>query len=659
MKRLIIFVLLFSTISPILLGIDKNNIPLLRWMGPEGSKPEGFRDYTLAHPYSEFSWDLHSIASGRKKGATVAILVEKTLEQPLEDAVYLLTANLSAQGYTVQTYTVSGGTPEDLKTFLQGLYTSDSIQGAFFIGDLPVAWFQVEDDFGTYGYAEWPIDLFFMDLNGEWLDTLQYDGATGSLVSGSDSIYDTHTGEINPEIFIGRLVVANIGEDTLLIQNYLRKDNAYRRGEIALLPKALVYVDDDWVAWADYWASNVALLYSDTTVVSDSNTTTAGDYEDRLYLDWAWTSVFAHSWPGGHAFYYNDHANYDYYYADQYTSQNPPCNFYNFFSCSFARYTTTGYGAGRAVLTDSFGVGGVGSTKTGSMLDFEYFYEPLSHGKTLGEAFKDWFTYITEDGVTALELSWHYGMTLIGDPFLIPTGHSAVAPICTLIVENACGASGEQGITVPVSLNNTVPISSVEFCIHFDDTILTPSNITTTPRSSSLAIDYTMGSDTIWVNLSSPSNAILPDTGAIIEVEFDVSSNLTYGDSTSLWLTRCRGQASTGELVYFDRQQGWFFLMEGIANPQIEEQHSYLCPVVSICSDHIRFSWRIDTSTRVKLQIYDASGRLISKILDSYQVPGVYSAVWNTNADNVPSGVYFYRLTTHTHAWTGKIVLIK
>ena len=77
------------------------------------------------------------------------------------------------------------------------------------------------------------------------------------------------------------------------------------------------------------------------------------------------------------------------------------------------------------MFTDGYGLGEIGSTKTGSMLDFEYFYEPLGEGSTLGEAFRDWFTFITENGVTFDELCWHYGMALLGDPFLKPTGHES------------------------------------------------------------------------------------------------------------------------------------------------------------------------------------------------------------------------------------------
>ena len=59
------------------------------------------------------------------------------------------------------------------------------------------------------------------------------------------------------------------------------------------------------------------------------------------------------------------------------------------------------------------------------MLDFNYFYRPLGEGKKLGEAFKYWFACIYDSvGMSYDRLCWHYGMTLLADPFLIPLGHN-------------------------------------------------------------------------------------------------------------------------------------------------------------------------------------------------------------------------------------------
>ena len=58
-------------------------------------------------------------------------------------------------------------------------------------------------------------------------------------------------------------------------------------------------------------------------------------------------------------------------------------------------------------------------TKTGSMLDFQYFYEPFGAGATIGSAMMQWFTDIIYDtNYEDWQICWHYGMSLIGDPTL-------------------------------------------------------------------------------------------------------------------------------------------------------------------------------------------------------------------------------------------------
>ncbi len=407
-KTLVLLILTF------VLSIGQSDIPILKWAGPPDSKPETYEQWITSHPYTEFSYTLENVTYGDQAGS-VAILIEQSIASALNSELNQLTNNLQSEGYTVYSYQITGGTPETLRTMLQNLYNNNSIEGALLIGNLPIAWFEVADDFGS-GYADFPIDLFYMDLNGTWLDTMN----TGN------GKYDGHTGSVHPDIYIGRLYPSGLGNDTLLLKNYFSKNNSYRHDTLLLTQRALVFVDDDWIPWAGQWAGDVSLLYSDTMNYWNAETTRATIYRRNLDTIQAWVSVFAHSWPGAHQFAYNNGGSHDYYYSYEYTNQDPPTNFYNFFACSFSRYTTSGNCGGNRVVFDSTsGIGSIGSTKTGSMLDFNYFYRPLGQGKNLGEAFKYWFACIYDSvGMTYDRLCWHYGMTLLADPFLIPLGHN-------------------------------------------------------------------------------------------------------------------------------------------------------------------------------------------------------------------------------------------
>ncbi len=66
------------------------------------------------------------------------------------------------------------------------------------------------------------------------------------------------------------------------------------------------------------------------------------------------------------------------------------------------------------------GLGAIGSAKTGSMLEFDDYYQPLADGKPLALAFRDWFCVRAADSMEVWERSWFYGMALIGDGLLRP-----------------------------------------------------------------------------------------------------------------------------------------------------------------------------------------------------------------------------------------------
>jgi len=443
MRRIIFLTCLLLPLT--LSGQD--GVTLLRWAGPPGSRPGTYEEWISEHPYAPFGYTVGSIRYGDGRSGSVAILTESDLALHLTAELSQFTSDLQNEGYTVFCYSVTGGTPETLRTFLQQIYDADSIEGALFIGDLPVPWFEVYDFGGSL--AEFPIDLFYMDLNGEWLDT----------INAGNGRYDGHVGEMKPEIYIGRITPNGTGVDTLVLRNYFFKNHNYRTEQLNLPKRALVFVDDDWVPWAWQWAYDVSRLFTDTTNYWDPETTRASLYRTRLDTTQTWVSVFAHSSPAVHQFYYNNYTQSDQYYASEYSTQNPPASFYNFFACSFCRYTQYGYGGGRAILNESYGLGAIGSTKTGSMLDFNYFYGPLGQESTIGQAYKHWFDCIYDSvGMSFDRLCWHYGMTLLGDPFLKPVGHS------TGVAESpASSPSGNE-----LSIKNNVAHRHVNMVLHLE-----------------------------------------------------------------------------------------------------------------------------------------------------------------------------------------------
>jgi hypothetical protein len=69
------------------------------------------------------------------------------------------------------------------------------------------------------------------------------------------------------------------------------------------------------------------------------------------------------------------------------------------------------------------------------------------------------------------------------------------------------------------------------------------------------------------------------------------------------------------------------------------------------------FSFAIPVQTDVKLTVYDAAGRLVTRLVDDTRVPGIYQVPWTGNG--LASGVYFARLRAGAFTKTQRMLLLK
>ena len=60
---------------------------------------------------------------------------------------------------------------------------------------------------------------------------------------------------------------------------------------------------------------------------------------------------------------------------------------------------------------------------------------------------------------------------------------------------------------------------------------------------------------------------------------------------------------------------------------------------------------------QVKLVVYDALGKAVAELVNGTLNAGVHKI--NFNAVNLPSGLYFYKLTAAGRSWTKKMVLMQ
>ena len=70
---------------------------------------------------------------------------------------------------------------------------------------------------------------------------------------------------------------------------------------------------------------------------------------------------------------------------------------------------------------------------------------------------------------------------------------------------------------------------------------------------------------------------------------------------------------------------------------------------------NIEFS--VPQSSDVKLVVYNQLGETVATLVNEHLSAGSYKADWN--AEDLPSGIYFYRITAGDFSKTMKLMLIK
>ncbi|MDD3739062.1 MAG: hypothetical protein PHP31_07190 [Lentimicrobiaceae bacterium] len=316
--------------------------------------------------------------------------------------------------------TVTGGTPEDIKNVI--ISDSTYLKGVVFIGDIPAAYYEVDHDHPPrYLYSYWQCELFYMDLDGVWEDT---DG---------NNIYDSHTGNVAPEIFVGRISTAHMDQNFTEkegLENYLDKLHNFYMGNVQINNKyALAYTDTDW-ANSFAMCNHIGNLYG-TGYYHNFNAINNPNHGKTDYLEklgdttYEFIQLAAHSAYDHHAIV---HGNSNHNVIPENVVNTPPQAIaYNLFCCSACQWpiynpnpnnrklhigTSYIYNSSPRALTV------VGSTKTGSMLGYKnVFYQNLNSKKVIGESFLEWWKLFGNNHYHELVI-WYYGMCILGDPMI-------------------------------------------------------------------------------------------------------------------------------------------------------------------------------------------------------------------------------------------------
>ncbi len=328
---------------------------------------------------------------------SIVILIDSEIASRLDDEINLLKSDLEKENYQVVVKSSTYETPEDVRTYLQELYTSSTtpLIGAILMGEIPLAkqYFKMtytNPDLSPTNHLGYSTQ-FYADLDGIFYkDNPEFPDA-----------YATHQGDSLSEIWVSLLPYYQSTSNTIeKIRSYLNKNHAYRNGELFVQEGFLVIDEhknaesqeqyDEMIqklksgtySWDPFteWG-NVGLFINNTIGQPDAEYA----YEHELHSDqYTFAALLAHGNP-----FSNGHLSI----ADVRESEIKPifvwlggCNTANFEYTENIASEITYSALSQTLITKggSANVGGLGTSVTG------FFGKNLANsmlgGKSLGQA---------------------------------------------------------------------------------------------------------------------------------------------------------------------------------------------------------------------------------------------------------------------------------
>jgi len=301
--------------------------------------------------------------------------------------------------------------PTALKKDLAGEHDKGMV-GATFVGPMPIVYYFYDNNPAVSGFkAEVHVtDLFYEDLDGIWIDT------------DNDGVYDAHSGDVDPEIWVGQLrPPTNVKSEIIsVLQKYFEKASKYLKSGLNGESKALLYIDDDWEPDICDAYSPMCDAFTEVKLINTAADTTAEDYKNRLTDErYKFVQIMVHGDSRTH-FFGSRGIGQGTVTADEIHDINIQSFFFNLFSCKNAAYDVEGYIAGEYVFgkTD-YGLCAISSSKVGGMLGYRYFYNNINNGEMIGWAYLNWWKEYGMVSNTPEKEAWFGGMVFIGDPALL------------------------------------------------------------------------------------------------------------------------------------------------------------------------------------------------------------------------------------------------
>ena len=162
----------------------------------------------------------------------------------------------------------------------------------------------------------------------------------------------------------------------------------------------------------------------------------------------------------------------------------------------------------------------------------------------------------------------------------------------------------------------------------------------------------------IVVLLGNGNNVLYPkQSHHILSIEYDVVQIENETDSTSIKLTEVLGATcmpvQDANITAGEEKTILLRKQNNIPESEITLKQNYPNPFNPITS----IQYVVSSKTLVTLKVYDVLGNEIKTLVEEEKPVGIYEVNWN--ASEMPSGVYFYKVTSGRITDIKKMILIK
>lgn len=208
-----------------------------------------------------------------------------------------------------------------------------------------------------------------------------------------------------------------------------------------------------------------------------------------------------------------------------------------------------------------------------------------------------------------------------------------------------------------VELQNLDLIVGLQFTLHATNGILLKDiekDSRFTEAAWIISTNFKNDSTLTVVVINSNLEALTSGNGSIVKITFEKNNQTTTGNA-NFRLSGIILSDKNGKSVTVDTTKEFTNEQEVDNDNLLQNYPNPFNPVTTI-------SYKIESTSNVKLTIYDMAGRVVKKLVEENQTEGTYSVVWNsTNSSNqeVASGTYFYQLLVSGKATVKKLLLQK